>query len=221
MVQLLIDSKADVSLVGDDEERLSPIHVAAAQRGGVVGVDIMKELLDARADVNAREWTGSSALDIRVQRDGLEVVQMLVTAGADVHGRGCENATPLIHAAKNRWPDACDIIRLLISQNADLNAVDERRRSPLSWAAFLGLPANVNLLLEANADVNVGSAIHAAADSTGTHIIHSLHTGSKPLIIKNKHSLTVEMVPYSMWILTSFILSTLALSPSLSTTSIL
>ena len=65
-------------------------------------------------------------------RDGrLEVVRMLLAAGADIKQPDANAITPLIIAITNNHPD---VARFLIDKGADIKAVDWYGRTPL-WAA--------------------------------------------------------------------------------------
>jgi ankyrin repeat protein len=65
-------------------------------------------------------------------RDGrLDIVGMLLDAGADINQRDANDIPPLITAITNNHPD---VARLLIDRGADIKAVDWYGRTPL-WAA--------------------------------------------------------------------------------------
>jgi ankyrin repeat protein len=65
-------------------------------------------------------------------RDGrMEIVRMLLDAGADINQRDGNEIPPLIIAITNNHPD---VARLLIDRGADITAVDWYGRTPL-WAA--------------------------------------------------------------------------------------
>ena len=79
----------------DDEGRTALMW---ASNGG--HTDVMKMILNARADVEVRNDAGATALMVAVSRGQLAAVRMLLEAKAHVNGRNSENKfTPLLYAA--------------------------------------------------------------------------------------------------------------------------
>src|SRR5258706_15839778 len=60
-----------------------------------------RSLLARRVDVNAAETDGSTALHWAAQRDNLEIVNLLIAAGANVKAATRYNITPLSLACTN------------------------------------------------------------------------------------------------------------------------
>ena len=82
--------------------------------------------------VAAQPIPGGMSPLLYAARDGrLEVVRMLLAAGADINQRDANEITPLIMAIINNH---ADVARFLIEQGADIQAVDWYGRTPL-WAA--------------------------------------------------------------------------------------
>ena len=117
IVQVLIDHGADVNAVTRDGEL--PVHLAS-QRGDADSLDM---LAHHGADVNARNTlSGESPLHLA---SCPEIVMRLAELGADLDARDGQSRT-LLHTAQH-----VDISRVLVSQGADVNAVDEEFSSPL------------------------------------------------------------------------------------------
>ncbi len=76
----------------------------------------------------ARDWYEDE------QRDFLEIVKILYEHGADLNAPGEHGWTPLHGAA---YKGNNEIIRFLIGKDADLEALDEFRQTPLTLAAAL------------------------------------------------------------------------------------
>src|SRR4051794_8578728 len=80
----------------------------AASKGDRAAV---RTLIQQKADVNAPQVDGATALHWAVYREGPELVDMLVRAGADVKVESREGVTPLMMASL--YGDAAIIGRLL------------------------------------------------------------------------------------------------------------
>ena len=107
----------------DREEGL--LHVAAA-RGHC---EVIRFLLAKGANVNmgstsdtARETTMGTPLHQAADRGHLKAAVLLLDAGARVNAPNCSGKMPLFHAA---FYEDCDVLRLLVSRGASLDACDE------------------------------------------------------------------------------------------------
>src|SRR6478735_5600946 len=120
----------------------------AAAKGDRAAV---RTLIQQKADVNAAQNDGATALHWAVYREDAELVDMLVRAGANVKVTNREGVTPLMMAAL--YGDAAIIDRLL-KAGADAKALGLNGETMLMFAARNGNPAAVKLLIEAGADVN-------------------------------------------------------------------
>ncbi len=151
------------------------------------------ELLDADPSLtNAADESGRTLLHEAASRSKLELVELLISRGADVNARTNDGRTPLhyaagtqpvdgmieegykliiskaIEAANNpRYIDAA-IMEALIANGADINAVTESRETPLH-CAMSGPQAAV--LISHGADVNArtengSTLLHFTSDSS-------------------------------------------------------
>lgn len=85
LVRTLIDAGAIINITADlvpgwGERRVQPIHYAA----NAGHIPIVKMLLDAGVDVDARTRQGVRPLDLAVLHMRLDLVELLVREGADV-----------------------------------------------------------------------------------------------------------------------------------------
>jgi len=129
--------------------------VKAAQEDDI---ETMQALI-AETDVNVRDKdTDSSALDQAVQNGNHEIVQLLISHGANVNAVDEAGRTPLMRVGEDA---TCDLVWNLISAGARVNHKDETGDTALMNAAYRNNSEILKTLLEAGADVNM-------ADEDGT-----------------------------------------------------
>lgn len=102
-------------------------------------------------DVNYGSGYGKNPLHIVSQRGAVEVCEYLISKGADVHTRTCEEETALHIAASAGKLDVCTC---LLAHGAEVIARDVAKSTPLWSAAIRGHFAVCDLLLAHGADVN-------------------------------------------------------------------
>lgn len=160
----LIKLGADVN--EKNSKQRTPLHEAA----GWTRAKVVKALLEAGAEVDARDVDGWTPLPFAVWSP--EIMEMLLDAGADVNAEFNDGWTPLFVAA------SCDCIEAFeIFMN---HGADPKRKTPLGWTPLHLAADNGNLdmartLIEAGVDVNSKSLhgttpLHLAAFS-GRHLM--------------------------------------------------
>jgi len=156
IVQLLLESGADVNL--ESKSRFGyPIALVAASAKG--HVNIVQLLLESGADVNLKieELSRYGSAFVAASAEGhANIVQLLLESGADVnlknehsldYGTALEAASAKGHA---------NIVQLLLESGADVNLECESHYlSALVTASAEGHANIVQLLLESGADVNL------------------------------------------------------------------
>src|SRR6185436_917287 len=120
----------------------------AAMRGDGAAV---RALIGQKADVNAPQNDGATALHWAVYRGDRELVQLLIRAGANVRAANREGATPLWLASINSDPA---ILAALVEGGADVNEKLPLGRTPLMVAARTGKLDAMKVLLDRGADPN-------------------------------------------------------------------
>jgi len=143
-----------------------PVVVAALALWGTVasGADLrvvqaarnadaatVRTLVQQRADVNASEPDGTTALHWAVRSGNTEMVALLVRSGAQVGAANRYGVTPLALAASNGH---AEIVNALLKGGARADLAGPEGETPLMLAARSGSAAAVSLLLEAGANVN-------------------------------------------------------------------
>ena len=111
----------------------------------------VRALLARRADVNASEPDGFTALHWAAQRNDLPLVNLLIAAGASAKATTRYNVTPLYLAAVN---GNAAIIERLLNAGADANGTALEGQTMLMTTALAGRADAVRLLLTRGAKVD-------------------------------------------------------------------
>ena len=168
VVEVLIDAGADVEAI-EDELGCSPL-LTASMSGGL---DAVKVLIRAGADVRVADNEGDACLILATYFGHIETVRyLLCMPEVGVYYSYTKAFTALHFSGQENFPD---IVQVLIDAGADINAKDEKGRSPLHSACNYGELAIVKMLVEAGAEVcvrdNEGDTcltLAARAGCTGT-----------------------------------------------------
>jgi ankyrin repeat protein len=121
--------------------------VGAARNGDAVTV---RALIQQRADVNAAEKDGTTALHWAARAGDADLVTVLLRAGASASAANRYGLTPLLVASANGH---AAIVDALLKAGARAGVSGPEGETPLMLAARAGSVAAVNLLLEAGAAV--------------------------------------------------------------------
>jgi ankyrin repeat protein len=111
----------------------------------------INEAIRNGADVNAMSC-GITPLMMSASNSNIEVMTILLKAGADVNAKGEAGLTPLMKAV---WMDTSpEVITFLFKAGADVNAKGEGGMTPLMWAAksYYANPEVLITLLKFGAD---------------------------------------------------------------------
>ena len=131
----------------------------------------LQALLDKKCDPEGYQDGGGNYGPLHgacLQKD-IEIVQILLKAGAQIDRQGYEDEEPLHMAAVHNNPD---IIRLLLNAGADPNTLAEREfRTPLHRAATYGKLRTVKALLAGGADPD-GFRVSTALERRKPEINH-------------------------------------------------
>ncbi len=143
-------------------EGASALHVAAsADRVPMVkhllslGVDVSQRMDDVNGAIRFDPLSGTDALGIAVFNNNLEIVQLLLDAGASVNPRYYSERTPIMLAAVY---DRTDIVSALLEHGADTNFIDDDGQTAFGLAAYKGNVGPQELLVAYGADANAEQA---------------------------------------------------------------
>lgn len=126
--------------------------IDAVKRGATAEV---RSLLDRHADVNAAEPDGATALAWAVERDDLEMADLLIRAGSNVNAANDYGVTPLSLACSNK---NSAMVEKLLNAGANPNAVLWTGEPPIMTAARLGSVDSVKSLLKHGANINAAES---------------------------------------------------------------
>jgi uncharacterized protein len=111
----------------------------------------LQSALKQKADVNAQQADGATAIQWASYRNDLEMADLLIAAGANVKTPNSDGATPLSLASIN---GSAAMIAKLIKAGADSNEKGPRGETALMYASRNGNVAALKALLDSKADVH-------------------------------------------------------------------
>ncbi len=137
---------------------------------------VVRLLLEAGADVRAKDNEGWVPLAVASRFGHVAIARLLIEAGADV---GSPHNMPLSLACEFGYEAN---VQLLVENGADVNTVDSTGLLPLTVAAQEGQTAVVQLLIKSGVDVNKEDAtghlpLTVAAQAGHTEIVQRLIEG--------------------------------------------
>lgn len=131
--------------------RVSPLHWAA--RGG--SVEVANLLVTRGESVSELDSNGETPLFWAVANGKATTAEFLIKSGANVNATNFFGATPLLVAARNA--QAPDLIKVLVSDGANVNAKDRQGENALHKIAHYGcseaLVSEAQALFSAGADI--------------------------------------------------------------------
>ncbi|KAL7802906.1 ankyrin repeat-containing domain protein [Trichoderma afarasin] len=162
------------TLVQDEKLRFPLLDGTVLERAAVKGLrDVVKQLLEKGADVNAVDQNGYSPLISASESGHFEVAKLLIEHGATINVRDSKGATPLFKAAASGF---VELVQLLIDKGADIEARGNSNKTPLLAAASTGYADVVRLLL------NHGAQIEAKTERDSTALLLASNKGHTDVV---------------------------------------
>ncbi|MBL6622005.1 MAG: ankyrin repeat domain-containing protein [Rickettsiales bacterium] len=166
------------------QEELNEQLLRAAKDGNSEEV---KRLLEAKADVNAKDVDGQTPLQFAAEYGHTGIAAALIAAEANVNAKARYGITPLHLAARNGHTN---IVQELIAKGADVNAKNNIGYTPLLYAAANGHTKIAAALIAKGADVNAkntfgGTPLHWAAAVGKTDTVKKLIEAGAKVDAKN------------------------------------
>lgn len=172
------------------------VDVLCLQAAAKSGRENIVKMMVARADVNAIDDGGRTSLSWAASGGHVEIVKLLLNAGADVNAEGGEKdgCTALYYAVYYRHTD---IVRVLLDAKANVMLRDKDGRTALHHAAGkVGYAEGVKMLLGAGANINARdhtwgwTTLHYAAYYNHTEIVKILLNQMADITVRDKDGLT-------------------------------
>lgn len=120
-------------------------------------LNLIQTLITNSIKLNEKIGHGLPPLALACYYLNIEIVKILLAAGADVNATYDKNKTALTQICETyQQPEekVLPIVQLLLDHGAEVNLVKGNNDGALQYAAMFGYPEVVNLLLKAGAEVN-------------------------------------------------------------------
>lgn len=152
VVKMLIDLGADVNAAKN-------LH-AALDRWDLKALHIVETLIESGADVNAKYDNGTSplALAASATKCPASTIAKLAKAGAFIDSVDAKGMTPLLCGSKSGHTEA---VKFLLECKASATHCDAEGKNALHWCCKGGNAANIPLLVNAGADINLPDSADA------------------------------------------------------------
>ena len=184
MMKLLIENGANINYA--DENEFTPLNIAI-ETGDM---ELTKFLITNGANVNSlMPYGGVNLIGWAISENNMDLLQILIENGANVNNTNGDSwaGTPLMTASRLGLDN---VVRILLSRNADINAVDMNGNTALHTAALNSQLSVVKLLLEKNPSLDIqnkvgNTALHLAVISGNIDIVGELVLKGANTRIKN------------------------------------
>jgi ankyrin repeat protein len=154
--------------------------------------DAVRSLLQKKADVNAPETDGATAIEWAAYRDDLELADLLIAAGANPKIPNRDGATALQLASLH---GSSSMMEKLLKAGSDVNERGVNGETPLMFAARNGNLDALNLLLKRGAEVNAKEALRGTTALMWA--VEQKHTDAVHLLIEHGAEVGVASGPDS------------------------
>lgn len=149
------------------EDKITPLTAASSEGH----TDCVKLLVNAKADVNAKDKDSTTSLMAASARGHFDVVSIILAAGADVNEQNVDGHTALMFAynGKNQvetlWERYNQFVDEANSNGESKEEIDDNDTGPVIQEALKNHTALVDLLIKSGADESIKDKEgHAAKD---------------------------------------------------------
>lgn len=172
IMKLLIENGANINYT--DEDGFNPLNIAIESGD----MELTKFLITNGANVNSLMQDGVSLIGYAIAQNNMDLLQILIENGANVnYTNGDSWANTPLQTASRLGLD--NVVRILLTRNADINSVDMNGNTALHTAALNSQLSVVKLLLEKNPNLDIqnkvgNTALHLAVISGNIDIVGEL-----------------------------------------------
>jgi ankyrin repeat protein len=170
------------------EDLVTPLMTAVASLEA--GINMVSLLLDRGADVNVKTVGQVSALSLAVARGDVEMIRVLIDAGADFHGEQSLLVYAVLGLNESGGRNAALVVRFLLERGVSINNRDGY--NALNWASYNGFFDVVQILLDAGIDPGVlrWTSLMSAVVFGSFYQIQELIRGGADLHVQDAHGRT-------------------------------
>ena len=162
VVNILLEHKANPNLINDKGFTALFFLLDGEQKDYNIQRDMAISLLDYKASPNAKSSEGLTALHLAVRRKKADLVEVLLSKGADCNAIAPGYVT-MLHQAVNE--SDMRILYLLLNAGIDTKVTNNRGYTALANAAVAGKVDIVEMLLQHGADPNARQNLSSSNSS--------------------------------------------------------
>jgi ankyrin repeat protein len=166
VVKLLLEKDAMITYTNDN---MTAVHAAIINRH----LEVAKLLIIQAGNIHAIINGLNPLLALAADEGDMELIEILLTAGANIDAPNIDGRTPLHYAA---FHGSKEIIKILLAAGANIDATDINGVTPLYLATFYKHKEIVDALLAARANPNI------PCNDGKTPLHRAVYTGSKEIV---------------------------------------
>lgn len=157
----------------------------------------VQEALQSGCDVNDTFGGSYTALMAAVYKGDLEIIKLLVQAGAELDSYDSSGNTPFMFAFYDTTPKPA-VVAYLLSLNVDTNIINDQEYTPLILASLNNHVASIKLLIEAGVNIEEkgqsnATALLLATGNNCVEAVKALASAGADIETRNEFSLTPLM----------------------------
>ncbi|CEF65303.1 Inversin [Strongyloides ratti] len=155
-----LSNKKSVSVTSRNGYGMSPLHIGVLTNN-INGVKIL--LQECKISTEIYDDDARTPLHYAAQNGRVEIVELLLEAGARYNAVDAYGATPAHYAAEISWP----ILQSLLIKNNHSDVIDKEGRTPFMWSVISG---NENIVINMLRNFNISRNSKDNQKSTALHL---------------------------------------------------
>ena len=191
-IYVLLNAGADPNI--SNANGYTWLHYAAV---GDCSEEVLRTILNHGADVNAASNDNETALMKACHEGNLDVMNVLLNAGANTHISDDDGDNWLHHAACGDCSK--EVLQTILDHGADVNTTNENNTTSLMYACHKGSTDVINVLLNAGADHRISNAngytwLHyASVGDCSKEVLHAILNYGADINAASKNNETALM----------------------------